>query len=218
MRKKPVRKTRKRTTPSKAKAKEFKDVLSSVTGAGFTVTPLAAAGEGMSAPFPQLIEDRLKQDAHADRQVVQILQGTAFRDMRAARAAQLAYDKEMTVLVSATTLAERRVIDQLVENVQRRERAAMVEIINEWSRHYSVGVVSASERDQRHQEVYQLKQLLLRVRGEADREITDNTAVGQFETVPDVYGEDDEKGDFVPFRPSVAQKAWKPMTELALAE
>jgi hypothetical protein len=200
--KKPVRKQK----ASARKKRGFKDVVASVTGAGFTVKPMLG-GEEIPPPFPGHIVERLKEDAHADQQVVLILQNTAFRDLRAARAAQLAYGRQETTLIPATTNAERRIVEQLVTNVQRRERAAFVEIVNEWSRHYTVeaGVPVPNIRE--------LKQLLLQARGDADREIVDNTAVGHFTAEPD--GED---GDFTPFRPTTAQRAWKPMTELALAE
>jgi len=188
----------------KAPKGTFADVAAAVSGAGFTVTPLATEGEGVPKAFPGYLEARLKEDANADAQVRQILKETAHVDLRSTRAAQLAYSRPGdSILVPATSNPERHIIDQLVDNLLRQERAAVIGIIREWATVYEVTADA----------VYQLKKLILRVRGEADREIVDNTATGHYTAEPD--GED---GDFLPFRGTMAKRAWKPATELALAE
>lgn len=182
----------------------FEDVKAAVSGAGFTVTPLAAGGEGMPKPIPGYIETRLKEDANADTQVRLILKETAHKDLRSTRAALLAYDRpHENIIVAKTSNPERHIVDQLVENCVRRERAAIEEIITEWARVYEIDPAVT----------YQLKQLMLRVRGEATRDIIDNTATGHYEGPDDGYA---ETGDFIPFRPSTEQK--RPRTELSLAE
>jgi hypothetical protein len=181
------------------------DIKAALSGAGFTVTPLAAAGEGMPKPFPGHLEARLKEDATANKHVAAILTNVMHADLRSARAAQLAYQREgESILIPVTTQAERRIVDQLTDNLVRQERAALLEIVEQWARVYEVPDA----------EVYQLTQLVTRVRGPVTSDIVDNTATGQYEEEAD-----GECGDFLPFRGTTAQRRRKfPSSELALAE
>lgn len=127
-------------------------------------------GDKPLPPFPAHVERDLTEEAEVQRRTRGLLVQQALTDRLAVAAAQLAYEGKGSIVIRTAGPAETRIFEQLVENVERLERIAVLKIVMEWAQHHNISLDARA----------QLDALVETIRGDVSNEsIKDNVAVGQ---------------------------------------